>query len=461
MAVVANLAGLLFLMLVAYRGFSVILFAPLAALLPVLLTHPSEAPEIFSGIYMEKTVSFIKLYFPLFLLGAVFGKLIEVSGSAQSIVQRIVITMGRGKTVATVVLICALLTYGGVSLFVVVFAVYPFAAEMFRQAQIPKRLLPASLALGAFSFTMDALPGTPQIQNIIPTTFFGTTAWAAPVMGCIGSLLILVSGLGYLGWRVNCLSAEGYGNNHIQEPDLTHRAALPHPAIALLPLMAVPLLNLLFTSMIRTSYGATSILSLPGLSVPLVTNISTVVSIWALEGALLVSIALVAVLQYRTVRLKSSDALKLAVGGALLATMNTGSEYGFGAVISALPGFVAVREALGTISYPLLNAAVTTTTLAGITGSASGGLGIALGAMSGNFIAMSRAAGIPLDVMHRVTAMASGGMDCLPHNGAVITVLAVTGLTHRQSYPDIFAITLLKTAAVFVAILVYAIAGIY
>jgi H+/gluconate symporter-like permease len=456
-AVVANLVGLVFLMLIAYRGFSVILFAPVAALLPVLLIHPSQVPEIFTSIYMEKTVYFIKLYFPLFLLGAVFGKLIEISGFAQAIVASIVGLMGRSRTVITVVMVCALLTYGGVSLFVVVFAVYPFAAEMFRQAQIPKRLIPAALALGAFSFTMDALPGTPQIQNIIPTTFFGTTAWASPVLGCVGSLFILVAGLSYLTWRVGRIAGEGYGIGHTNEPEGLHCSVLPSPWLAILPLIAVPLLNLLFASIIRKNYGATSTLVLAGLSAPLVTNVSAVVSVWALEGALLAGIVIVLVLGFRTLRIGIPEASKLAVSGALLATMNTGSEYGFGAVISALPGFVAVRDVLGTIPHPLLNAAVTTTTLAGITGSASGGLGIALGAMSANFISMAHAAGIPLEVMHRVTAMASGGMDDLPHNGAVITVLAVTGLTHRQSYPDIFAITILKTIAVFLVILVYSI----
>ena len=459
MAVIANLLGLAFLMLVAYRGYSVILFAPLAALLPVLLTHPSQVPEIFTGIYMEKMVYFVKLYFPLFLLGAVFGKLIELSGFAQSIVSAIVGVMGRGRTVLTVVLVCALLTYGGVSLFVVVFAVYPFAAEMFRQALIPKRLIPATLALGAFSFTMDALPGTPQIQNIIPTTFFGTTAWAAPVLGCIGSIFILTTGVAYLAWRVRRAAGEGYGTGHIHEPEEVPTTALVHPGMAILPLIAVPACNLLLGSVIRGRFGSTSTLVLPGLNSPLITNVSSIVSVWALEGALLIGIAMVVVMGYRELRFKVAEGSKLAVGGALLATMNTGSEYGFGAVISALPGFVAVRDTLGTISHPLLNASITTTTLAGITGSASGGLGIALAAMSTRFISMAHTAGIPLEVMHRVTAMASGGMDDLPHNGAVITVLAVTGLTHRQSYRDIFAITILKTIAVFVVIFVYSLTG--
>ena len=150
---------------------------------------------------------------------------------------------------------------------------------------------------------------------------------------------------------------------------------------------------------------------------------------------------------------------KDAVAGALLAAVNTASEYGFGAVIAALPGFLIIADALKAIPNPLVNEAITVTTLAGITGSASGGMSIALGAMADQFIAAANAAGIPLEVLHRVAAMASGGMDTLPHNGAVITLLAVTGLTHRQSYKDIFAITCIKTVAVFVVIAVYYLTG--
>jgi H+/gluconate symporter-like permease len=139
----------------------------------------------------------------------------------------------------------------------------------------------------------------------------------------------------------------------------------------------------------------------------------------------------------------------------MLAAMNTASEYGFGAVIAALPGFLIVADALAAIPDPLINEAITVTSLAGITGSASGGMSIALAAMSETFISNANAAQIPMEVLHRVAAMASGGMDTLPHNGAVITLLAVTGLTHRQSYKDIFAITIIKTMAVFFIIALY------
>jgi H+/gluconate symporter-like permease len=143
----------------------------------------------------------------------------------------------------------------------------------------------------------------------------------------------------------------------------------------------------------------------------------------------------------------------------LLAALNTASEYGFGGVIAALPGFVTIRGALGSIPNPLVNEAVTTTVLAGITGSASGGMSIALAAMADSFIASANAAGIPMEVLHRVAAMASGGMDTLPHNGAVITLLGVTGLTHRQAYRDIFAVTCIKTLAVFAVIALYSLTG--
>ena len=170
----------------------------IAALGAVLLTDPGAVGPAFTGLFMEKMVGFVKLYFPVFLRGAVFGKLIELSGFSRSIVAAAIRILGRRHAIPVIVLVCALLTYGGVSRFLVAFAVYPFAAELFRQSGIPKRLIPAPVALGAFSFTMDALPGTPQIQNIIPTSFFGTNAWAAPWLGLIGSLFIIIFGLLWL-----------------------------------------------------------------------------------------------------------------------------------------------------------------------------------------------------------------------------------------------------------------------
>jgi H+/gluconate symporter-like permease len=464
MAFLIVLAALCFLMVVAYRGYSVILFAPIAALGAVLLTEPALVAPMFTGLFMDKMVGFLKLYFPVFMLGAVFGKLIELSGFSKAIVAATIGLVGRGRAILSIVLVCALLTYGGVSLFVVVFAVYPFAAELFRASDIPKRLIPGTIALGAFTFTMDSLPGTPQIQNIIPTAFFGTTAWAAPWLGTIGSVFILLAGIAYLESRRRQAAAagEGYGDKLLNEPAPFEAQRLPPAWIALLPLVLVGVTNKLFTDWIPRLYGTTQSFSpsVVGDAAPVVQEVSRLAAIWAVEGALLVGIACVLACAWRAVTSRFAEGSRAAVGGALLASMNTASEYGFGAVIAALPGFKVVADALHTIPNPLVNEAVTVTALAGITGSASGGLGIALAAMGRTFIANAHAAGIPLEVFHRVAAMASGGMDTLPHNGAVITLLAVTGLTHRQAYRDIFAITVIKTLAVFVVIATFALTGV-
>ncbi|MER0044572.1 GntP family permease [Pseudomonas sp. MGal98] len=462
MSVIIALAALALLMLAAYRGYSVILFAPIAALGAVLLTDPSAVAPAFTGVFMEKMVGFIKLYFPVFLLGAVFGKLIELSGFSRSIVAAAIRLLGTGQAMLVIVLVCALLTYGGVSLFVVVFAVYPFAAEMFRQSNIPKRLIPATIALGAFSFTMDALPGTPQIQNIIPTTFFNTTAWAAPWLGLIGSLFVLGMGMLYLRRQLNkaVRAGEGYGTELRNEPETPDDIKLPSPWLAIAPLVLVGVANLLFTHWIPGFYGKTHSLQLAGMAAPLQTDVSKLTAIWAVQAALLLGILMVLVSAFGVIREKLAEGTKSAVGGSLLAAMNTASEYGFGAVIASLPGFLVLADALKGIPNPLVNEAVTVTLLAGITGSASGGMSIALAAMSDTFIAAANAANIPLEVMHRVASMASGGMDTLPHNGAVITLLAVTGLTHREAYKDIFGITLIKTVAVFFVIGVFYTTGI-
>jgi H+/gluconate symporter-like permease len=450
------LAALVFLMVVAYRGYSVILFAPVAAMGAVLLTDPNLVAPMFTGLFMDKMVGFLKLYFPVFLLGAIFGKLIELSGFSKSIVAATIRLFGPQRAMLSIVVVCAVLTYGGVSLFVVVFAVYPFAAELFRQSDIPKRLIPGTIALGAFTFTMDALPGTPQIQNIIPSGFFGTNAWAAPVLGTLGGVFILILGLTYLEWRRRSAVAagEGYGVDLLNEPVPYRGDRLAHPLLALLPLILVGVSNKWFTTLIPTIYGSSHSFdpAVIGDAAPVTQEVARVAAIWAVEGALLVGILSVLALAWRPVVASFAEGTKTAVGGALLASMNTASEYGFGAVIAALPGFLIVANALSSIPDPLVNEAVAVTALAGITGSASGGMSIALAAMADTFIANANAAGIPMDVLHRVAAMASGGMDTLPHNGAVITLLAVTGLSHRQSYKDIFAITLIKTAAVFVVI---------
>ena len=455
------LAALALLMLVAYRGYSVILFAPICALLAVLFTNPADVLPMFSEVFMEKMAGFLKQYFPVFMLGAIFGKVIEISGFSKSIVAALIQLVGSKRSMLAIVLVCAVLTYGGVSLFVVVFAVYPFAAELFKQSDIPKRLIPGTIALGSFTFTMDSLPGSPQIQNIIPTTYFKTDAWAAPWLGVVGSIFILILGFSYLSWRRKQAAdaGEGYGVGHLNEPEPFTDENLPSPIIALIPLILVAVLNKYFSVIIPRYFEGSATLAIPGH--PITFDVEKLKAVWAVELALTAGILAVIAFAFNKVVAKFAEGSRTAIAGALLASMNTASEYGFGGVIAALPGFLLVSDALKKIPNPLINEAITVTTLAGITGSASGGMGIALAAMAKTFIDAANAAHIPMEVLHRVASMSSGGMDTLPHNGAVITLLAVTGLTHRTSYRDIFAVTLIKTVAVFFVIGFYYLTGIY
>ncbi|QQZ08265.1 GntP family permease [Heyndrickxia vini] len=478
MEIIIILLALGMLMFVAYRGFSVILFAPICALFAVLLTDPSHVLPFFSNVFMEKMVGFIKSYFPVFLLGAIFGKVVEMSGLAESIAKTIVKIVGAKRAIFAIVLLGAILTYSGVSLFVAVFAIYPFAAHLFREANIPKRLIPGTIALGSFAFTMDALPGTPQIQNVIPTTFFKTDIYAAPILGIVGTIFVLAVGLWYLESRRKkaARAGEGYFGVNNEEiaaaneaaanikaeagPDLSSQTSLSRQILAFVPLVLVGVMNKVFTVFIPKWYPNGFDFSAIGLDAFGKVDVSAVVAIWAVEMALVVGIVATILYDWNRVKVNFKSGLNTSIGGALLATMNTGAEYGFGGIIAALPGFTAISNGIShTFTNPLVNGAVTTTSLAGITGSASGGMGIALSAMADKYNAAIAQFNIPPEVMHRVISMASGGMDTLPHNGAVITLLAVTGLTHKQSYRDIFAITIIKTLAVFFVIALYTLTG--
>lgn len=466
------------LMFTAYKGYSVILFAPIAALLAVLLTDPSHVLPFFSNIFMEKMVGFIKNYFPVFLLGAIFGKVVEMSGIAESIAKSIIKLVGATRAVLAIVLMGAILTYSGVSLFVVVFAIYPFAKNLFREANIPKRLIPGTIALGAFTFTMDALPGTPQIQNVIPTSFFGTDIYAAPTLGIIGAILVFTLGMAYLETIRKRAAKRGegfYGFDNAESAAAAEAEALEEGAVkidmnaktntlkailAFVPLVIVGVANKFFTVNLPKWYPNGFDFSAIGLDSYGTVQMPAVVGIWSVELALILGILATLLYNWKGVTGGFKVGINTAIGGALLASMNTGAEYGFGGVISSLPGFSVVSKGISsTFSDPLINGAITTTTLAGVTGSASGGMGIALSAMAETYMKAINEFNIPPEVMHRVISMASGGMDTLPHNGAVITLLAVTGLTHKQSYKDIFAITIIKTLAVFFIIAVYKLTG--
>ncbi|MFO0954276.1 MAG: GntP family permease [Isosphaeraceae bacterium] len=446
--VVAIVVSLGLLMVIAYRGLPVVVFAPACAALAVALSRGALLPT-YTEVFMGGAADYVRAFFPIFLLGAVFGKLMEVSGGAAAVAGAIVRALGPRHAIPAVVLACGVLTYGGVSLFVVAFAVYPFGAALFRAAGIPKRLLPGTVALGAFTLTMDALPGSPQVQNLIPTRYFGTDAYAAPGLGIIGGGVILLLGLFWLEWRRARAASrgEGYGTEHRNEPEERASDGLPPLGLALLPLFVVLAANFVFS---RTSWSAAGWYDedLLRRQFPALV-LRNAAPTWALIVALCLGLVAVLVLNARRLRGALTVSLSAATSGALLAIFNTASEVGYGSVIRTLPGFQVIRTAvLGVSRHVLVSEAVAVNVLAGITGSASGGLSIALEVMGKTYLDAAKAQGVSPEWLHRIAAMASGGLDTLPHNGAVITLLAITGLTHREAYADIFAITAIKTATV-------------
>ena len=450
------LISLVLLMYLAYRGGSVLILAPVLSLLAALLSDGAPLLATYTQVFMEALGGYVIRFFPLFLLGAVFGKLMEVSGSARIIAEWIVSRVGQGQAALAVVLACGVLTYGGVSLFVVAFAVYPIAAALFARAGNPKKFIPAAIALGSFTFTMTALPGTPAIQNAIPSPFFGTDAFAAPVLGTLAAAIMFVGGVVWLNLRIRRAVAAGaaygetdeYSNAPAQETDLSPRAVM----VSFLPIVVVILLNLILsrfvlpaidTSYLQTdAYGNVSLDDVRGL--------------WAIIAALFVANIVLVVANWQAFAGQLNQTLTAGVNGSFLPIFNTASEVGYGTVIASLAAFATIRDAVTGImtDTPLVSLAIAVNVLAGITGSASGGLSIALEALGDTYLQLAQAVELNPELLHRVAAIASGGFDCLPHNGAVITLLAITGLNHRKSYPDLFVVAVVIPVIALITVIV-------
>ncbi len=433
MGTVGIVVSLCLLMYWAYRGVSVLLLAPILALLAVVMSGDvALLLPVYTQVFMKAMGGYLMQFFPLFLLGAIFGKLMDESGSARAIAHGIVSAVGAQRAILAVVLACSVLTYGGVSLFVVAFAVYPVGAALFRQAGIPKRLMPGAIALGAFTFTMTALPGTPAIQNAIPIPFFGTDAFAAPGLGLIGASIMFGLGMWWLNGQARSLMAAGEGYGDDNQAPIANEAPLPSVWMALLPMILVVLLNAGMSKWVLPSMDW-SILQearMGGLS-----DAKSLIGIWSIIVALgVANVCLLVVHRRRWVNWMKT--LNDGATSSMLPMLNTATEVGYGTVIASLAGFALIRDALLSVApgNPLVSEAVAVNVLAGLTGSASGGMSIALNALGSEFSAMAQVAGISPELLHRVATMASGCMDTLPHNGAVISLLVICGLTHKASY---------------------------
>ncbi|MDD6090626.1 MAG: GntP family permease [Clostridiales bacterium] len=412
MDVVTIFLGLALLMFLAFRGHSIIWVAPLCAAF-VALCGGLNLLDAYKTTYMEGAANYFKQWFPAFFLGAVYGKIMDKTGSARSLGQKLVSWIGAKNAMLAVVLPCMLMTYGGISLFVVVFVIYPMGYAIYRAADIPRTKLPGAIACGAFGITMTAVPGSPQIQNLIPMQFYGTTPTAAPLLSIVACVVIGLPALIWLQLDIN--KGRKAGLHFEEDPKFVEAShgEMPswHWLSGLLPVIAVVVVLNVFKQDIVV--------------------------------ALLAGIILCCVMNWKQYKILLPS-ISEGADGSLTAIMNTSCAVGFGSVVKAVPGFTKLCDAM--LNMPgsiLFSEAVAVNVLAGATGSASGGMSIALTALAPKYLEIANQIGLDPGVLHRIASISSGGLDSLPHNGAVLTLLAFSHCTHKESYWGICVTTVI------------------
>lgn len=475
MGLLGILLGLAVMLGLSFRGWSVLILAPLAAMVAALFSGEPLLAH-WTQTFMGATGGFLAQFFPLFLLGAIFGKLMEDSGSVNVIADFMTEKLGTKRAILAVVLAGTMVTYGGVSLFVAFFVIVPMAQGLFRAANIPNRLVPAAVMLGTATFTMSAMPGTPAVQNAIPMPFFGTTPFAAPGLGLIASAIMFGFGMWWLlrAQKLAKASGEGFGimagdvEVAAEDPVVRERATTagafdpaeikhgsdslqpPSFAAAILPLLVVVVVNMLMSFVVLPRMD-TSFLTKPewgGVSLAAVSGLWSVIV--ALIAAILV---LVALNRARLTTLR--ETLSAGANASVLPIVSVASLVGFGAVVAALPAFVKVAEwVLSIDGGPLVSLAVSTNVLSALTGSASGGMTIALEALGPIYLQIAAIEGIDPALLHRIAVIGAGTLDSLPHNGAVITLLTLCGCTHRQSYKDIVMCAVVGALVALIAVII-------
>lgn len=412
LSMIGLVGGLALLIVLTLRGMNLFISAPLCAVIVALCSNvPLFTGDVnFVSAYMDGFASFVAAWFFMFLLGSLFGKFMEDTGAADSVARWIIGKLGRQQAVLAVVLACAILTYGGVSVFVVAFSVYPMALSLFKDADLPRRFIPAALAFGSVTFTMTSA-GSPEIQNWIPIQYLGTSPYAAWEVSLVVAVFMAIFGYWWLRKLINKAVANGERFEAREgDPELAERE-LPSPFSGLIPLIVVLTLSFLFHDELKQN-----------------------ALIIALTGGVLA----IAIINYRYF-INVSSAIAEASTGALIAIGNTAAVVGFGSIAKITPAFSeAVAFMTSLPGNELVGAAVAVSVIAGLTGSASGGQAIALPVLGPHYID----AGVNPDQLHRIVAISSGALDSLPHNGYVVTTIrAICRETHQAAYWPVAAVT--------------------
>ncbi|SOC35190.1 GntP family permease [Ureibacillus acetophenoni] len=418
LSMVGLIGGLVLLIWLTMKGINIIIVGPISALFVAILSGLPLFPQLaeegaanFVTSYMTGFTGFIMSWYLMFLLGAVFGKVMEDSGAADAVAKFIVDKLGMKYAVIAIVVACAVLTYGGVSLFVVAFSVYPMAISLFKQADLPRRFIPATLALGSVTFTMTSA-GSPEIQNWIPIEYLGTTPYAGWEVSIIVAVFMAVFGYWWLKRLIQ--KAVNKGERFVArktDPTFDSSRTLPNPMLSFIPLAVVLIISFIFHNDLAQS---------------------------ALILALLGGIIATFIVSWKYFK-DPWEAVSQGTIGAIIAIGNTAAVVGFGGVAKAVPAFNVAVDAMTSIpGSPLIGAAVAVSVIAGMTGSASGGQLIALPLVAPGYVE----AGVNTEALHRVVAISSGALDSLPHNGYVVTTIqSVCGEKHKDAYWSVAATT--------------------
>ena len=427
------LGGLALLIFLTMKGVNILIAGPVSALFVALMSGMTLFPQLagegeanFVTSYMTGFTGFIMSWYLMFLLGAVFGKVMEDSGAADAVAKWFVEKLGMKFAVLAIVAACAILTYGGVSLFVVAFSVYPMAISLFKQANLPRRFIPATLALGSVTFTMTSA-GSPEIQNWIPIEFLGTSPYAGWEVSIIVAIFMAVFGYWWLKRMVT--KAVKKGESFVDrktDPTFDTTRELPNPFLAMIPLLIVLAISYFFHDSLAQS-----------------------ALIVALLGGIIATFIV-----GRKYSSNFSAAVSAGTLGAMVAIGNTAAVVGFGGVAKNVPAFQSAVDAMTNIpGSPLIGAAIAVSVIAGMTGSSSGGQAIALPLLAPHYLDM----GVDPEALHRVVAISSGALDSLPHNGYVVTTIqSIAGETHRAAYGAVGAVTVIVPAiGVVIAIILF------
>jgi H+/gluconate symporter-like permease len=411
LSVFGILFSLAVIVVLALRGAGIMLIAPFAVVI-VSLFSGMDVLNTLMGPYMKGFVNYASKFYFVFLFASIFGKYMDDSGAAKSIAKGILGVIGHEKplyVLLSVAFITLALTLGGVSLFVVIFAVMPIARPLFKQMNIPWHLFVAAFIFGIGSISMTMIPGSPSIINIMPMKYLNTTAAAAPLLGTIAALIMAALNVLYMNYQLKKCSERGEG---YEQDETAATLSMPVEMVA------------------EESSPGVLLSVIPSLALIAALNVIKIDIVWSLViGCVFAQLCFWKYID------KPLATLNAGASNTAIPVINTCADVGYGMAVAASSGFKVIIDLLMSIpGHPVISLSLATFLMTAITGSASGGLGIALETLVGKYVAM----GINPELLHRVVVISAGAFDTMPHNGVIITTLAVAGLTHKQAYKHVW-----------------------